>query len=113
MIPTVPPRRERPNSRSVSLTALKSRVSRIFLLARIKQFNSWGKVKTRWKYLSGKSSAVCFCSHWALAKDWHLGQWRLRQELYVGCSKPQVSHCLRCPPNSLVRQTETARITFR
>ena len=45
--PTVPPRRERPNSRSVSLTALKSRVNRIFLLARIKRFNSCGKVKTR------------------------------------------------------------------
>ena len=59
----------------------KEKTEQIFLLARIRRFNSWGKVNTRWKYPTGKSSEVCFFNHWALANDWHLGQWRLRQEL--------------------------------
>ena len=42
----------------------------------VAQFNT-----ARWKYPTGKSSEVCFSNHLALASDWHLGQWRLRQEL--------------------------------
>src|SRR2546428_11727923 len=76
MIPTVPLKRLWPNSRSVSLTALNRSANRIFLWARISRLNSWGKVNTRWKYPTGKSSAVCFFNHRAFARDWHLGQWR-------------------------------------
>ena len=40
-----------------------------------------GRVKTTWKYATGKSSACRSCSHCARASDWHFGQCRLRQEL--------------------------------
>src|SRR4249920_3449642 len=49
MIPIVAPRRLWPNSSSVSLTALKSTLNRIFLWARISRLNSCGKANTRWK----------------------------------------------------------------
>ena len=40
-----------------------------------------GRVKTTWKYGTGNSSACRCASHSARASPWHLGQWRLRQEL--------------------------------
>jgi hypothetical protein len=40
-----------------------------------------GQVKTKWKEPTGNSSTRCCFSHRAVARPWHLGQWRLRQEL--------------------------------
>jgi hypothetical protein len=40
-----------------------------------------GTVKTTWKYLVSNNSAWRASNHWARASDWHLGQWRLAQEL--------------------------------
>src|SRR5262249_60742225 len=91
MIPIVAPKRLWPNSSSVSLTALNRKANRIFLWARISRLNSCGKVNTRWKYPTGKSSEVCFSNHLALASDWHLGQWRLRRGVLIGGLKtPEV-----------------------
>jgi len=39
------------------------------------------QVKTTWKYGTGNNSACRCASHSARASPWHLGQWRLRQEL--------------------------------
>ena len=46
---------------------------------------SWGNVNTTWKYSTGSSSAARCSSHRALARPWHLGQWRLRHEQYEIC----------------------------
>jgi hypothetical protein len=40
-----------------------------------------GKVKTTWKYGTGKSSAWRSASHSLAAAAWHFGQCRLPQEL--------------------------------
>src|SRR5512132_3876797 len=101
MIPIVAPRRLWPNSSNVSLTALKSTLNRIFLWARISRLNSCGKANTRWKYPTGKSSEVCFSNHLALASDWHLGQWRLRQELTAGV----ISRVLKAASVALLEMT--------
>jgi hypothetical protein len=45
----------------------------------MRPLSSCGKVNTRWKYPTGKISDFCLSSHFTLASDWHLGQWRLRQ----------------------------------
>src|SRR4030095_15088938 len=82
--PICPPRRVRPKSTSVSPTALKRSLNRIFLLVRIRALSSCGNVNTKWKYPTGNSSDFCLFSHLTLANDWHLGQCRLRQELHVG-----------------------------
>jgi len=41
--------------------------------------SSWGRENIRWKAPVGSSSAFCFSTHWALVRDWHLGQWRFLQ----------------------------------
>jgi hypothetical protein len=46
----------------------------ILLLVRARGFIAWGRVKTLWKYLTGKSSLVRLSSHLALTSAWHFGQ---------------------------------------
>ena len=40
-----------------------------------------GRVKTTWKYGVGRRRAMRASTQRAAARAWHLGQWRLRQEL--------------------------------
>ena len=42
-----------------------------------------GSVQTQWKEGTGRSSAWRSATHWALVRVWHVGQWRLRHELYA------------------------------
>ena len=50
-------------------------------------------------------------THRACASDWHLGQCRLRHELYEGSFRPHSRHTSRCPPSTAVRQRSMARST--
>ena len=47
------------------------------------------------------------------AVAWHLGQWRLRQELYEILRWPHASHWSRWPPSFAVRQASMARMALR
>src|SRR5215467_11691152 len=70
--------------------------------------SSAGRVNTTWKYSQSSSSACLFSNHLALAKDWHLGQWRSAHELYALRSWPHGSHRSRWPPSAAVRQRSMA-----
>ena len=87
----------------------KSYIWRLFW--RASAASSAGRVNTTWKYSHSKSSACRFSNHLALAKDWHLGQWRSAHELYALRSWPHWSHRSRWPPSSAVRQRSMARST--
>ena len=49
----------------------------------------------------------------ARASDWHVGQWRLRHELYQTRWCPHRSHCSTWPPRAAVRQASIAVMTRR
>ena len=51
--------------------------------------------------------------HCAAAVAWHLGQWRLRHELYAICRWPHRSHSSTCPPRAAVRHSAMSRSARR
>ncbi len=61
---------------------------------------------------AGKSSASRSASHALAAAPWHLGQCRLRQELYAIRVCEQSSQRATCPPSAAVRQFSIAAIAF-
>src|SRR6516225_1079011 len=67
----------------VSAVARNNRLYIWRLFWRASAANSAGRVNTTWKYSQSSSSACLFSNHLALAKDWHLGQWRSAHELYA------------------------------
>src|SRR5271163_195891 len=71
-----------------------------------------GRVKTTWKYGTGKSSAWRLASHSLAAAAWHFGQCPLRQELYEMRRWAQASQRSTCPPNAAVRQRSIADMTL-
>src|SRR5450631_3756287 len=66
-------------------------------------------VKTAWWYSTGRTSFFRASTQRALSRDWHLGQWRSRQELYRISRCPQVSQTWTWPPSAAVRQLVIAR----
>src|SRR5215470_10748985 len=73
-----------------------------------------GSENTMWKYGTGNSSASRAASHSLAAAPWHLGQCRLRQELYAIWVWPHLSFSQRAtwPPSAAVRQFAIADITL-
>src|SRR5215831_3320565 len=73
-----------------------------------------GSENTMWKYGTGNSSASRAASHSLAAAPWHLGQCRLRQELYAIWVWPHLSFSQRAtwPPSAAVRQFSIAAITL-
>ena len=102
-----------PSSSSVSLADPKSapKISRGACWASAR--SSLGSVKTTWKWRTESNRSVRAAIHFSCRKAWHLGQCRLRQELYAGCSKPHERHTSTCPPSSAVRHRAIAESTLR
>ena len=63
--------------------------------------------------VDGSRSARRASIHAARASDWHVGQWRLRHELYQTRWCPHRSHCSTWPPRAAVRQASIAVMTRR
>ncbi len=99
-------------SRIVSLAALNKMPYRIFWLENTNGFNSLGRVKTTWKYCTGKVLLSCFSIHLACWAPWQTGQWRFPQEWKWGTVSPQSLHCSMKPPISGVRQEQIDSSVF-
>ena len=68
----------------------RSKITRRLCLATRR--SSAGKVNTTWKECVGSTRCIRPSIHLACASDWHLGQCRLRHELYDGSLYPQAAH---------------------
>jgi hypothetical protein len=66
-----------------------------------------------WKWRTGKRRSVRAAIHFSCRRAWHLGQWRLRQELYAGRSEPHERHASTWPPSAVVRHSAMAESTLR
>jgi len=61
---------------------------------------------------TGNGSASRSANHAFAATPWHLGQWRLRQELQAMWVWSHFSQYATWPPSAAVRQRSIADITF-
>ena len=79
-------------SSSVAALARNSRSYRSAALRRHSGLSECGSVKTTWTYDTSSSSRSRAASQRSRACAWHLGQCRLRHELYEMARCPQVPH---------------------
>jgi hypothetical protein len=110
--PSCAPRRfsSIPRSSDVRDAAEKSMSKIIFRLPRASAPSSCGNVNTTWKQCVGRTRSIRLSIHAAWVRAWHLGQWRLRHELYAGREKSHESHTSTWPPRTAVRHTSIAFI---